>query len=355
MTPTSEALPELKRWRPRDAALTWKFTPEKGFVVSGFNRKLAVAPWKPSEDDALAAGGHKTGWRSPFGGGFLAMFTGGGDKRPRCPPSGGNPSVLAGKRVDTEEDVLHLAKLPTFDGLLKTSESELLLTYLTAPYVRIPLAMRLFADPTRVRALCHRDIQSVLDAVLFEPGPWAPPGRAAVPPEIPAPTRAHMATPAGLLFHELSVAPAPLVDAAEEILALSLEMDTGAFYFRCKRERCTRGSVCRRIHFSHACARACAMDAQAVTMRRVRRGFCTPRDCWFACTPSSRICCGRRTRRRRAMRAPARLSGEEAPAELERAACGVRTKYARIGALFILMYTTKKPSKPPPSHVAHVL
>ena len=88
-----------------------------------------------------------------MGGGFLASLFGSGDKRPRCPPSGGNPSNLAGKRVDTEEDVLHLSTLPTFDGLLRPSESELLLTYLTAPYLRIPLVLRHFADPQRVRAL----------------------------------------------------------------------------------------------------------------------------------------------------------------------------------------------------------
>ena len=44
-----------------------------------------------------------TGWMSSLGGGFLAKMFGSGDKRPRCPPSGGNPSNLAGKRVDTEE------------------------------------------------------------------------------------------------------------------------------------------------------------------------------------------------------------------------------------------------------------
>ena len=117
--------------------------------------------------------------------------------------------------------------LPTFDGLLRPSESELLLTYLTAPYLRIPLVLRHFADPQRVRALGHRDIQGVLDACFFEPGPWQPPGTVTVPTEVPAPSRAHMAVPAGLLLHELSNAPAPLVDAAEEILALSLELDTG--------------------------------------------------------------------------------------------------------------------------------
>ena len=86
--------------------------------------------------------------------------------------------------------------------------------------------LRHFADPQRVRALGHADIQGVLDACFFEPGPWQPPGSVVVPAEVPAPSRAHMATPAGLLLHELSNAPAPLVDAVEET-TLSLELDTG--------------------------------------------------------------------------------------------------------------------------------
>ncbi len=65
---------------------------------------------------------------------------------------------MAGKRVDTEEDVLHLTNLPTFDGLLRPSESELLLTYLTAPYLRVPLVLRHFADAQRVRHLHRRAI-----------------------------------------------------------------------------------------------------------------------------------------------------------------------------------------------------
>ena len=222
MTPTSDALPELRRWRPRDAGLWWKYKPGEGFQVHAFGRRLEVAPWKEGD-----SGEKGLGWRSALGGGFLARLFGGGDSRPRCPPSGGNPSNLAGARVDTEEDVLHLADLPTFDGLLRPSESELLLTYLTAPYLRIPLVLRHFADPQRVRALGHAEIQGVLDACFFEPGPWQPPGSIDVPAEVPAPSRAHMATPAGLLLHELANAPAPLVDAAEEILALSLELDTG--------------------------------------------------------------------------------------------------------------------------------
>ena len=63
--------------------------------------------------------------------------------------------------------------------------------------------------------------------MLLRTGPLAAPGTVDVPPEVPAPSRAHMATPCGLLLHELSNAPAPLIDAAEEILAMTLELDTG--------------------------------------------------------------------------------------------------------------------------------
>jgi len=224
MAPTSDALPELARWKPIDAALDWSVTNREGsfdLTVRAFGRQLSIPPWKEPVDEG---GKKRTGWRNVFGGGFFARST---DRRPRCPPSGANPSNLAGTRIDTEEDVLHLPNVPTFDNLLKQSESELLLTYLTAPMIRLPLVMKLFADPTRVRALTHRDIQSIMDAVLFEPGPWSPPESTTVPKEIPAATRAHMATPSGLLMHELIYCPAPLVDSAEELLALSLELDTG--------------------------------------------------------------------------------------------------------------------------------
>jgi Ca2+-binding EF-hand superfamily protein len=238
MAPTSDSLPDLRRWTFRDSQLVWKIerddkTGAYMLNVNAFDREMKVAPWAQelrmvSDLDVDPKTGKKKklyGFRSVFGGGFLAKSV--GDKRPRCPPSGGNPSNLCGTRIDSEEDVLHLKVLPTFDDLLKPSETELLLTYLTAPMVRIPLSLRLFADATRCRALSSHEIQQVLDAVLFEPGPWQPPGLVYVPQEIPATTRRHMATPCGVLFHELSHAPAPLIDAAEELLALSLELDTG--------------------------------------------------------------------------------------------------------------------------------
>ena len=62
-------------------------------------------------------------------------------KSPRAPSSGGDPSSLAGQRIDGEEDILHIRHLPQFGGRLKARDCELLLSYLTAPYLRIALLM----------------------------------------------------------------------------------------------------------------------------------------------------------------------------------------------------------------------
>lgn len=62
--------------------------------------------------------------------------------RPRALPSGANPGVLAGQECETEDDVLHLKTPPTFDNTLRAPDSELLLTLLTAPYLRIPLVLQ---------------------------------------------------------------------------------------------------------------------------------------------------------------------------------------------------------------------
>ena len=272
MAPTSDDLPGLARWKPIDAALEWEVTKRGGYFdlsVQAFGRSLVIQPWQePVVEEGASV---STGWRNILGGGFLAKMR---DRRPRCPPSGANPSNLAGTRIDTEEDVLHLRDVPTFENLLKPSESELLLTYLTAPMIRLPLTMKLFSDPTRVRGLTHKDIQSILDAVTFEPGPWAPPERADVPKEIPAPTRAHMATPSGLLIHELINCPGPLADSAEELLALSLELDTGrhdapsaqGVLFACR-------MLTRLMAFIEVIFRANSLDPEFTTSTGFTRGL----------------------------------------------------------------------------------
>ena len=92
-------------------------------------------------------------------------------------PSSADPSALLRAelgdetRVETEEDVLHLKRAPSFDGALRPRESELLLQYLTVPYLRVPLLLRFFSEP-RTHAFGAPKLQAALDAALFEPGLW---------------------------------------------------------------------------------------------------------------------------------------------------------------------------------------
>ena len=74
--------------------------------------------------------------------------------------------------VQTEDDILHVTKLPDFGGRLRAEHCELLLQYLTAPYLRIPLVLRFFAEQDKTSCLANNDLQEMLDCVLFEPGDW---------------------------------------------------------------------------------------------------------------------------------------------------------------------------------------
>ena len=96
----------------------------------------------------------------------LAGLLRGGEKAavPRAPPSRASVEVLAGSGVVTEDDVLHVKSLPSFDGRLKPHDAELLLQYLTVPYLRVPLLLRFFAD--RSRSTHARALQSWTSAVL---------------------------------------------------------------------------------------------------------------------------------------------------------------------------------------------
>lgn len=57
------------------------------------------------------------------------------------------------------------------------------------PYLRIPLLLSFFTDRHRASALREPQLQVVLDAVLFEPGPWLAPGQMELPSTVPAPNR----------------------------------------------------------------------------------------------------------------------------------------------------------------------
>jgi len=57
---------------------------------------------------------------------------------------------------------------------LSREEAEVLLSYLTVDYVRIPLVVGFFASHDRVTYLFNVELRNLLRAVLFESGTWIP-------------------------------------------------------------------------------------------------------------------------------------------------------------------------------------
>ena len=123
------------------------------FVVHAFDRKLRTN-YKPREGEILQ--------KSMFER-MKEMFSKG---TPRVPPSGANPSNLVGKEIDVEDDVLHIKKLPDFGGYITQYKAELLIQYLTVPYLRIPLVMQFFSSQEHTKALVREELQDILDCCI---------------------------------------------------------------------------------------------------------------------------------------------------------------------------------------------
>ena len=126
MTPTNNALPEIKMWSQTDADLSWRYVSEKGeYEVLAFNQVLSCAPPIDPEEEKKRQEKESQG--------FLARLWNVFSRDSRAGPSGADPSALVGEHVDHEEDVLHVKDMPSFNGKLSASAVELLVSYLTAP------------------------------------------------------------------------------------------------------------------------------------------------------------------------------------------------------------------------------
>lgn len=254
MTPTADGLPQRKRWRISDARLVWAHSAKgSGLTVRGFGREIDPGFVEARADRPAGI----SSWL-PFGGR-------GGGPRARVPASQAVPSALLAHlglkddKLATEDAILFLSSeelhsfqapdderddrrgrnasgggttdRPTAAHRLSARDAELLLQYLTAPYLRIPLLLGFFADPLRVQALAQPRMQELLEACLFEPGPWQHQQARPMPETIPIPRdlRAEMlCTPLGLLFNELALAPPTLLlPHVRRMLAAALDMDTG--------------------------------------------------------------------------------------------------------------------------------
>ena len=224
MCSSVDDLPPIQRWEARDAALRWSFEPVMsglpGFrsasamsvKVDGFGRRLSAVRQRRQE------------------GGVIARFMLSRPK-PRAPPSGADPEFVVEPGVVTEDDVLHVpnAKLPSFGGRLSFSDTELLCTYLTAPYLRIPLLIEFFREESRLRALESQELQNILDSCFFEPGGWIADADKRLPKTIPSEDSGITATPFGLLVNELVFCSKPLLQGLIEMFEKALDFDTGSF------------------------------------------------------------------------------------------------------------------------------
>lgn len=223
MVPSSDGLPEVRLWDPVDASFKWS-SKNYIFSVQGFHRNLECI-YPDIEDNSNAANQTVTDkgifsklWK------FIGLTT-----KPRASPSAANPSVLAKERVDSEDDVLHLKSVPNFDETMGGRDSELMLQYLTAPYLRIPLLLNFFANEKRLKSLRCEELQNVLDAAMFEPGRWQEEYVKIAPTQIPAPNRNHLSTPAGLLFNEIMMSPKVILGSIQSMLERVVDMDSGRY------------------------------------------------------------------------------------------------------------------------------
>lgn len=216
MSSSSSTLPDIRHWTQYDAKLKWKFSPERGYIVSGFGKELKIENTNVDK---------KQNWLT-----FLFSLV---SKQTRAPLSAADPSAVAGAPVYDEEDVLHLLQLPTFGKQLSYRQSELLISYLTAPYLRIPLLLSFFASPDKITVLSSRRLQAVLDCSMFEPSHFLFDGDEDSPltcDKVPfEDRRKNLATPCGLLFNELKCSPDGIMKSIQDMLDTVLEMRTSSF------------------------------------------------------------------------------------------------------------------------------
>ncbi|KAH0483650.1 MAG: uncharacterized protein KVP18_004957 [Porospora cf. gigantea A] len=224
--PNVGSLPPAKQWSLSDTRLMWSchsdFRKNRQVNIKAFGKPFECLAYVDRKRKS------KQDKNSTIFTRFMDFF---GGSPSRAPLSAADPTNLVKDKapIGTEEDVLHVKSLPTFNGRLSQSDVELLLQYLTAPYLRIPLLLQFFTDETRFDALVHPDLQHVLLASLFEPSLWLPTLHKAQPATIPPDSREYLATPLGLLFNELTHSPYVVLDCLESMLEMALDKDTGKF------------------------------------------------------------------------------------------------------------------------------
>ena len=135
--------------------------------------------------------------------------------------------------IETEEDVLHIRTLPTFDGTIGQADSELLISYLTVPYLRLPLLLQYFSSQNRLHTLASAQVRTLLQGVLLEPSRCEPLEMAGrCPGSVPATEEEQplLGTPYGLLLNECARSPHLVPALMLELLQQVVQLSTQAYH-----------------------------------------------------------------------------------------------------------------------------
>jgi len=151
-------------------------------------------------------------------------------------PSTATPGFYLGKpTVRTEDDVIYRPNLPGFElagvagQILSQRDSELLISFLTVPYLRLPLVLAFFASDDRVHKLQSPKLKGILDSVVFEPGRWLAAADTGVLPQMVPTQHANLLASAyGLFTNELHRAAHNVLGPMSALLTGALALDTGA-------------------------------------------------------------------------------------------------------------------------------
>eukprot|EP00466_Bigelowiella_natans_P015194 jgi/Bigna1/85176/estExt_fgenesh1_pg.C_20373 len=138
---------------------------------------------------------------------------------------------LLGTRNDADEDaVLQKTELQRFGDTLSEEESERLMTYLTTPYLAIPLVLEFFAKQ-RVGALLNPWLRDIFESVLFEPRAYVSDSFNKID-KIPVESKQRdplLGTSHGVLMREAKNAPRSLLGPLAKIVSQTLELCIGDY------------------------------------------------------------------------------------------------------------------------------
>lgn len=135
--------------------------------------------------------------------------------------------------IKTEDDVIYRPNLPSFEDtygqVLNQRDSELLISYLTVPYMRLPLLITFFSSEDRIHKLQCLALRQIFDSVMFEPGKYLAMHMGGVEPlMVPTLYPELLATSYGLLMNELYRSPDTVIRSILTLLKGALAVDTGS-------------------------------------------------------------------------------------------------------------------------------